>query len=165
GGADEGYTGLVIDARGLGVKPAFFPAVMDDKGDVLYGPETVDRATVEQNGMVQYKALPKDAKISSLFGEEAYVIRPVQLGTAPREGRRPLKIKGADKSGALKANILISSEDAQKIRGDAKMKGALGRSKVVIVTDPLIGGMEGLAPMPEGRMVASRVAVTGDSRP
>jgi hypothetical protein len=151
---DQGYTGLVIDARGLGVKPAFFPSVVDEQGAVLYGPETVDRATVERNGMVQYKALPKDAKISSFFGEEAYVIRPVQLSAGPREGRRPLKIKGADKAGALKANLLISSDDAKKIRGDATMKSALVRSKVVIVTDPLIGGMEGHAPQPEGLMVA-----------
>lgn len=142
----EGATGLVIDARGLGVKPACFPAVVDDKGQVVYGPETVDKAEAEKQGMVQYRTLPKDAKISSVFGEEAYVIRPVQLSPMPREGRRPLKIKGVDKAGALKANIMISSDDAQKIRGDGQMKGALGRSRVVVVTDPLIGGMEGRAP-------------------
>ncbi len=142
----EGATGLVIDARGLGVKPACFPSVVDDKGQVVYGPESVDKAEAEKNGMVQYRTLPKDAKLSSWFGEEAYVIRPVQLSPMPREGRRPLKIKGADKAGSLKANIMISSEDAQKIRGDGQMKGALGRSRVVVVTDPLIGGMEGRAP-------------------
>lgn len=143
---DEGTTGLVIDARGLGVKPAVFPAVVDDKGAVVYGPEIVDRAAAEKAGLVEYRTLPKGANISSLFGEDVYVIRPVSIPPAPREGRRPLKIKGLDKAGSLKANIMISSEDAQKIRGDGQMKGALGRSKVVIVTDPLIGGMEGRAP-------------------
>lgn len=144
--SDEGATGLVIDARGLGVKPACFPTVVDDKGEVVYGPETVDKAAAEKNGMVQYRTLPKDAKISSWFGEGAYVIRPVQLSPMPREGRRPLKIKGVDKAGMLKANIMISNEDAKKIRGDGQMKGALGRSRVVVVTDPLIGGMEGRVP-------------------
>ncbi|MBI4400745.1 MAG: hypothetical protein HY581_03845 [Nitrospirae bacterium] len=151
---DNGYTGLVIDARGLGVKPAFFPGILDEKGAVLYGPETVDRASAEKNGMVQYHALPKGATLSSVFGEQAYVIRPVQVTMAPREGRRPLKIKATDKAGALKANIMISSEDAKKIREDAQMGVALKRSKVVVVTDPLIGGMEGRAPMPDGVLVA-----------
>ncbi len=142
----EGFTGLVIDARGLGVKPACFPVVLDEKGDVVYGPEIIDRAAAEQNGMAQYQTLPKGANLSSLFGEGAYVVRPVQMSPVPREGRRPLKIKGADKAGVLKANILISSDDAKKIREDAQMGGALRRSKVVIVTDPLIGGMEGRVP-------------------
>jgi hypothetical protein len=148
---DEGTTGLVIDARGLGVKPAVFPAVVDDKGVAVYGPETVDKAAAEKAGLVEYRTLPKGANISSLFGDDVYVIRPVNIPPPPREGRRPLKIKGMDKAGSLKANVMISSEDAQKIRGDGQMKGALGRSKVVIVTDPLIGGMEGRAPgMPAG---------------
>jgi hypothetical protein len=144
----EGHTGLVIDARGLGVKPAFFPMVLDEKGTVVYGPETIDRTMAEKSGVVQYQTLPKGADISSLLGEDVYVIRPVQLSPAPREGRRPLKIKGVDKAGTLKTNILISSDDAKKIREDAQMGGALRRSKVVIVTDPLIGGMEGRAPTP-----------------
>jgi hypothetical protein len=144
----EGYTGLVIDARGLGARPACFPMILDEKGEVLYGPETVDRATAEKDGMVEYHALPKDANLSGLFGEGAFVIRPVQVTAPPREGRRPLKIKGVDKRGSLKANVLISSEDAKRIRGDKQIGGALHRSKVVVVTDPLIGGMEGRAPLP-----------------
>jgi hypothetical protein len=58
----------------------------------------------------------------------------------------PLKIKGGDKAGALKANIIISSEDAKKIRDDSALNVALKRSRVTVVTDPLIGGMEGRAP-------------------
>ncbi len=146
--AEDSYTGLVIDARGLGVKPACFPAVLDDKGDTVFGPKTVDRAAAQKDGMVHYMAAPKDADLSSLFGEGAYVVRPVQAAppAPPREGRRPLKIKGGDKAGLLKANIIISSDDARKIRDDSALSTALKRSRVTIVTDPLIGGMEGRAP-------------------
>lgn len=146
--ASESYTGLVIDARGLGVKPACFPAVLDDKGEVVYGPKMVDRAAAQKDGMVHYMTAPKDADLSSLFGEGAYVIRPVQTAppAPPRSGRMPLKIKGGDKAGALKANIIISSEDAKKIRDDSVLNVALKRSRVTVVTDPLIGGMEGRAP-------------------
>ncbi|MEW6544364.1 MAG: hypothetical protein AB1411_12245 [Nitrospirota bacterium] len=151
---EEGPTGLVIDARGLGLKPACFPEITDDKGALVYGPATIDRPTAEKDGMVQYKTLPKGADLSAIFGEGTYVIRPVQMGAGPREGRRPLKIKGVDKAGALKANLLISSDDAKRIREDPQLKSALARSKVVVVTDPLIGGMEGRAPTPDGWLVA-----------
>jgi hypothetical protein len=144
----EGYSGLVIDARGLGVRPACFPMILDEKGEPVYGPQNVHRGTAEKDGMVEYHALPKDAKLSSIFGEDVFVIRPVQITAVPREGRRPLRIKGVDKRGALKANVLISNEDAKKIREDNQIGGALRRSKVVVVTDPLIGGMEGRAPLP-----------------
>lgn len=146
--AEEGYTGLVIDARGLGVKPACFPAVLDDKGETVFGPKTVDRAAAQKDGMAHYMAAPKGADLSSLFGESAYIVRPVQTAppAPPREGRRPLKIKGGDKAGLLKANIIISSEDAKKIRDDSALSLALKRSRVTVVTDPLIGGMEGRLP-------------------
>lgn len=155
----EGYTGMVIDARGLGLKPACFPSVVDDKGQVVYGPQTVDKAAAEKDGMVHYMAAPKGADLSSLFGAGAYVIRPVQTAppAPPREGRKPLKIKGGDKAGALKANIIISSEDAKKIRDDSALSVALKRSRVTVVTDPLIGGMEGRVPGSE-HLLASAVS-------
>jgi hypothetical protein len=144
----DGYTGMVIDARGLGLKPACFPSVVDDKGQAVYSPQTVDKEAAQKEGMIHYMAAPKGTDLSSLFGGGAYVIRPVQAAPAvvPREGRRPLKIKGLDKAGALKANIIISSDDAKKIREDPSVSGALKRSRVTVVTDPLIGGMEGRLP-------------------
>lgn len=146
--ASESYTGLVIDARGLGVKPACFPAVLDDKGEVVFGPKMVDRAIAQKDGMVHYMTAPKGTDLSSLFRDGAYVIRPVQAAppAPPRAGRMPLKVKGGDKAGLLKANIIISSEDAKKIRDDSALTVALKRSRVTVVTDPLIGGMEGRAP-------------------
>jgi len=152
--SEEGFTGLVIDARGVGVKPAFFPVILDQTGMVLYGPDMVDRSIAEKEGLAGYQTLPKNAELSAVFGEGARVIRPVAVAAGVREGRRPLKIKGADKAGTLNANIMISSEDAKKIKGDVQMRVALKRSKVVIVTDPLIGGMEGRTPSGESLIAA-----------
>lgn len=144
----EGFTGLIIDARGYGVKPACLPAVIDEQGNVVYGPSEVDRDHAQRQGMAQYKVAPVGAELSTLFGEEAVVIRPVQVvpPVQPREGRRPLKLKGGGGAGALKANVMISSEDAKKIRNDPALAAALQQSRVVIVTDPLIGGIKGEAP-------------------
>ncbi len=160
--AAESYTGLVIDARGLGVKPACFPAVLDDKGEVIFGPKTVDRVAAQKDGMVHYMTASKDANLSSVLGEGAYVIRPVQAAppAPPRAGRMPLKIKGGDKAGALKANIIISSEDAKKIRDDSALTVALKRSRVTVVTDPLIGGMEGRVPGSESLLAAATPGAT-----
>jgi hypothetical protein len=129
---------------------------------VVFGPKTVDRAAAQKDGMVHYMAAPKGADLSQFIGEHAVIVRPVQTAppAPPREGRKPLKIKGGDKAGALKANIIISGEDAKKIRDDAQLSVALKRSKVVIVTDPLIGGMEGR--LPDGWFVA--MAVPGGAR-
>ncbi|MGH7167914.1 MAG: hypothetical protein ACREII_05225 [Nitrospiraceae bacterium] len=153
----QGYTGIVIDARGMGVNPACFPQILDETGAVVYGPGTADRTATEKNGLVQYRALPQGAKLSALFGEEAAIIRPVQRAPLAREGRRPLKIKGLKNSGRLKANVIISVEDAKRIRGDAQLGGVLKRSRVVIITDPLIGGLEGRRPLSD-RLVAATPA-------
>lgn len=155
--SDDGQsvTGFVIDARGLGVKPACFPIILDENGAVVYGPQQVDRAAVEKDGMAAYRALPAKADLSSVFGEDAFVIRPIQqVASGPREGRRPLKLKGLGKAGSLQANIMISSEDAKRLRDDARVGRALKRGKVVIVTDPLIGGMEGRGPVDRGLVAA-----------
>ena len=145
---EEGYTGLIIDARGLGLKPACFPVILDQHGVPLYGPHTVEREAMENNGMVEYQALPAKKDISYLCGEEMYIIKPVQAAPAPREGKSPLRLKGIGKAGSLQANVLVSQDDAAKLREDAGLARALRRGKVVIVTDPLIGGMEGRAPGP-----------------
>lgn len=155
-----GATGLVIDARGLGAKPAFFPLLLDEQGTVVYGPETVDPSVAEKEGLVEYHTLPKDANLSSLFGEHMSVIRPVRITAPPRQGPRPLKIKGFNKAGSLKTNILISSEDAKKIRDNPSLMAALRKSKVVVVTDPLVGGIQGRLPQEDG-VLAAGLAVQG----
>ncbi len=152
-----GMTGLVIDARGLGTKPAFFPLLLDEQGAVVYGPETVDQSIAEKEGLVEYHTLPKDANLSSLFGDHMSVIRPVRITAPPRQGPRPLKIKGFNKAGTLKTNILISSQDAKKIREDPNLMAALRRSKVVVVTDPMVGGIQGRLLQEDGLLAAGLV--------
>ena len=155
-----GTTGLVIDARGLGTKPAFFPLLLDEQGTVVYGPETVDPSIAEKEGLVEYHTLPKDANLSSLFGDHMSVIHPVRMKAPPRQGPRPLKIKGFDKAGSLRTNILISSEDAKKIRNNPGLMAALRKSKVVVVTDPMVGGIQGRL-SEEDRLLAAGLTVPG----
>jgi len=158
-GDEQAYTGLVIDARGLGVKPACFPLVLDQDGQPVYGPQTVIRGAVEQDGMVEYKVLSAKTDLSSRVEERASAAAHEPGKVGPREGKRPLKIKGLAKTGTLQANIMVSAEDARKLREDRRIGRALRGGKVVIVTDPLIGGMEGKGPSDQFLTVARSDAV------
>lgn len=134
---EEGATGVVIDARGLGVKPAVFPVVLDEAGTVVYGPAIADRATVEAAGLVEYRGLSGDAPLSSGLGPQAWSSQAASLpGT--REGKQPLTMTAVGTAGTLSVNIVLNSKDARAIRDDPHLMVALKRARIVIVTEPFI---------------------------
>ncbi len=45
------YTGVVIDARGLGVMPSMSPKIYDNTGNEVYGTMTVDPDYVIEKGI------------------------------------------------------------------------------------------------------------------
>jgi len=114
--SDTGYTGLVIDTRGLGVQPATLPAVLAQDGKLVYGPQVVSRQAAERHGLVQYYIAEAEKDLSLLWGNAFLVSQKNKAGALSRAGRRPLKIKGRKSTGTLHANIIISAADAKKIR-------------------------------------------------
>lgn len=50
----EAYTKLVVDARGLGAKPAMAPTIQSENGREIYGPAFVSREFAVQQGMGVY---------------------------------------------------------------------------------------------------------------
>jgi hypothetical protein len=52
--AGTNYTSLVIDARGVDARSAFFPAIYDRNGNLLYGLAYADSSAVKNNGLVRY---------------------------------------------------------------------------------------------------------------
>ena len=40
----DAYTGLIIDATGIGAKPSLAPVIVDESEDVVYGPAFVSRS-------------------------------------------------------------------------------------------------------------------------
>jgi hypothetical protein len=140
--SDEGYTGMMIDTRGLGVQPATFPAVLDQEGKLVYGPLVVSRQAAEQHGLVQYYIAGSEKDLSLQWGHAFLVTQKDKARSFSRAGRRPLQIKGLKRRGTLHANIIISAADAEKIRGNPQLMRALRAAKVVIITDPLVAGIE-----------------------
>ncbi|MGD9853080.1 MAG: hypothetical protein AB7T38_17675 [Nitrospirales bacterium] len=140
----ETYTGLVIDARELGIQPATFPKVLDENQYILYEKKTTFPHLVTQKGMVQY--FMPTTRPSALLPQ--YFLYPATETHAnhtveQRVGPRPLHLKGIQKSGSLETDIIVSAADAKKIRQDPSLMDLLHNANVIIVIDPLVAGVEG----------------------
>jgi len=60
-----------------------------------------------------------------------------------RQGQRPLRIKAASSAGSLQSTIVVSKADGEAIKAANQRGRFLKACKVVIVTDSMIGGVEG----------------------
>ncbi|MFQ5964234.1 MAG: hypothetical protein ACE5KZ_08130 [Candidatus Scalinduaceae bacterium] len=113
----ENYTGLIIDAMGLGAKPAMYPRVLDEKGESVYDVASANpNATIEE-GLTGYRKSIDAAK------------------QVARIGNNPLIIKAQKINGKYNADIVVSDSDAQKIFQADSKGGILGEAKVVVVID------------------------------
>ena len=138
----DGYTGIIIDTRGQGVQPATLPVVVDQDRKLVYGPKMVSKQAAEKFGIAQYYMAESVTDLSKLAGSVSLVAQKDKARSVSQAGRRPLLIKGLKSKGNLKANIIISAADAQKIRRNSQLMRALEAAKVVIITDPLVAGVE-----------------------
>jgi len=111
------YTGMVIDARGLGARPAMAPKIVDESGKEIYGSAMVNREFAVQQGMVGYA---KD--LSAALGNN-------------RVTDRPVTIKALRTSGAAKCDVVISDSDAAKLTSAAENLSFLQKCRVMVVLD------------------------------
>ncbi|MFH1675347.1 MAG: hypothetical protein ABIF87_18245 [Pseudomonadota bacterium] len=115
----EKYTGLIIDARGKGAKPAMSPKVLvEDSDQVVYGIGQVDRNFAIQSGLTGYAGTVDKAKNND------------------RVGNNPLIVKVKRVQGKNKVDFVISKEDAVKIYQSDIRQGKdsfLKQCRVVIV--------------------------------
>ncbi|MGD9022357.1 MAG: LPP20 family lipoprotein [Deltaproteobacteria bacterium] len=111
------YTGLVVDARGLGARPAMSPKILDERGMEVYGSAYVSREFAVQQGMAGYA---RDLTASQ---------------TNPRVTNQPLTVKGLKTEGPGRSDLVISSADADRIRGASENLSFLKQCRVMIVLD------------------------------
>ncbi|MCB9497494.1 MAG: hypothetical protein H6686_11465 [Fibrobacteria bacterium] len=112
------YTGLVVDARGLGVLPALAPRITDIEGKEIYGGAVVSRDWAVKNGMVGYA--------KSIDGAR---------GLKDRIGASPAVVKAVRADGASKTDLVLSAEDAASLRSAAENLTFLSQARVVFVVD------------------------------
>lgn len=109
------YTGLVVDVRGLEVRPAMSPRIVDETGREVYGSAYVSREFAVQQGMSGYVSDLSAAQQNSRVADD------------------PLTVKGLRTQGPGKSDIVISNADAAKIVSSSGNLSFLQKCRVIIV--------------------------------
>jgi hypothetical protein len=111
------YTGLILDARGLGVNPAMSPKVYDPDGREVYGSAFVSRDFAISQGVV------------------GYVKSVDQAQQTDRVKGNPAIVKAVEAKGANKADLVVSKDDAEKLRALSQSQTFMREARVMIVVD------------------------------
>ena len=114
-GPQQVYTGLVIDAMGLGAVPAMAPKVLDETGNDVYGEAFISREYAVEQGVVGYAKSVDQARGN------------------PRVGSNPLVLKAIKATGKAAADVVISNDDAAKLKDPKIDFGFLKECRVIIV--------------------------------
>lgn len=109
------YTGLIINAQGLGVKPALSPRILDENGNEVYGSSKVDRQYAISQGMAGYAKSPASARNN------------------PRVAPNPVVVKALRAAGRAGTDIIVDNESAELIRDLSKTQNFLEKCRVMIV--------------------------------
>jgi len=111
------FTGLVINAKGLGARPALNPKIYMEDGRVAYGIEWVDQQTLDDQGIVGYVHGEEEAKANSRVTHDPFVINA-------------LYVRGDNQT-----DLVISDADAQSLHLVPEHLEFLERGRVLIVLD------------------------------
>lgn len=99
------YTGLIVDCKAVSLRPALAPKIFSKSGEEIYGSANVSKEFAVQQGMLGYLKKVDSAKENA------------------RVTNNPLVIKAVGVKGTNKTDIIISDEDAAKIKElDSKLK-------------------------------------------
>ncbi|HUJ17345.1 MAG TPA: hypothetical protein VL197_05070 [Nitrospirota bacterium] len=108
-------TGLVIDGRGLGLRPALLPKIVDQKGQEVYVGQVVTRTNAVEQGVAGYA---KDVNAAA---------------NNFRVTDNPAVIRGMQASGAARTDIVIAQLDADALRKLSAKGDFLQYCRVIIV--------------------------------
>jgi hypothetical protein len=111
------YTGLIVDARGLGIKPAMAPKILNEDGKEVYGSAWINRDWAVREGMVGYLKDPAAAQ------------------TNPRVTDKPLFVKAVKASGDSRVDIVISNADAVTLQSASQNLSMLEKCRVIVLVD------------------------------
>lgn len=111
------FTGLIVDARGTGVRPAVAPKIRNEEGREVYGSAFVNRQYAVEQGMVGYLKDVESAKGN------------------PRVTDRPLLVKALKTDGPNKTDLVISNSDAQVLHGMKEHLTFLEKARVMVILD------------------------------
>ena len=110
-------TGLIIDTKGLGIKPAMSPQILDQNGGIIYGSGNFSREYAVQYGVVGYS---KDLNQAM---EDLRVVG------------NPLVVKGVGIAGTHQTDVIISNQDVFKVNNAESSAQILKNCKVMFILD------------------------------
>ena len=110
GQAVGGYTGVIIDCTGLGLRTAMSPVIKAENGRPIYGYKNLDSDKVVQNGMASYARSDADAT---------------------RAGTNPLRLRAVSIDNG--ANPVLSANDANRLLLENGASGFLDATNVVFL--------------------------------
>lgn len=117
GNGAGGYTGVIIDARGLKVTPALIPVIYGEDGLGAYGAFQVSRNDAIAKGVAAY----------------ATTAAPQALRN--RVGNLPLTVKAVRAYGSWRTDLIISTQEAKLVRAVMQESESAAKCGVVIVID------------------------------
>jgi hypothetical protein len=109
------YTGLIFDAQNLTFTPSASVKILDEEGREVYGSAYVSKEWAEKQGIVSYVKDLAQAKANQ------------------RVAGNPLVIKAIKVMGPNNKDLVISNDDARRVRDLAKHLNFLDAAKVVII--------------------------------
>jgi len=111
------FTGLIIEAMGIGAEPSLVPLVVDESGNTVYGPAFVSREFAVSQGMSGFAATMAAARSDKRVGE------------------RPMVVKAIRTHSTGNTDLVISNADAARLRSSVVYLNFLKACQVSIVLD------------------------------
>ncbi len=108
-------TGLIVDAGHLSFNPTASPKILDEEGRQVYGSAYLDKQWVEKHGVVGYAKSIDEARGNQRVAGSPYVVKAIRV------------------TGPNNRELVISGEEARKIREMSKHLNFLDQAKVMIV--------------------------------
>ena len=109
------FTGLIVDAQNLSFTPSAAPKILDEDGREVYGSAYVDKEWLEKQGIVGYSKSLSEARANSRVSGNPFVVKAIRA------------------EGANNRDLVLSNEDARKIRELSKNLNFLDQAKVIII--------------------------------
>lgn len=118
--SSTGYTGLIINAKGLPLERTFCPGIFDTNGRAIYGVRNVDPDYAVAHGVAAYAE-----------GEDAWTDAEIGNG---RAGTNPLIIQavGLRERTKHQCDVVVSVEDGDRILAENQKSGFGARYAVVL---------------------------------
>ena len=114
----QGYTGVVIDARGLGLQPSMSPRLRDTYGNTLWGNLEIAPEVVIEYGLAGWARI------------EAELHHP---NLRARLGENPLWLRAVGVQGAGRNEVILDAADAERLLRENAASGFLERLAVVFL--------------------------------